>query len=74
MEIGANCRVLDQPRFLCAAKGFQIPREPTTIFRNVSFHKPPRNFDCKAVLKDFQVPMEKVKVNSMLFIVFTVVV
>lgn len=61
MEIGANCRVLDQPRFLCAAKGFQIPREPTTIFRNVSFHKPPRNFDCKAVLKDFQVPMEKVK-------------
>lgn len=60
MEIGASCRVLKQPQFLCAAKGFQNPRQLPTALRNGSLYKPPRSFLCKAILKDFQVPMEKV--------------
>ncbi|XP_022942483.1 uncharacterized protein LOC111447503 [Cucurbita moschata] len=64
MEVGANCRVLDPPRFICAAMGFQNPKEPSSVFRNGSFYrKPHRNFGCKAILQDFQVPVEKKKIT-----------
>ncbi|KAG7030685.1 purB [Cucurbita argyrosperma subsp. argyrosperma] len=64
MEVGANCRVLDQPRFICAAMGFQKSKEPSSVFRNGSFYrKPHRNFGCKAILQDFQVPVEKKKID-----------
>ncbi|XP_022995458.1 uncharacterized protein LOC111490986 [Cucurbita maxima] len=64
MEVGANCRVLDQPRFICAAMGFQKSKEPSSVFRNGSFYrKPHRNFGCKATLQDCQVPVEKKKIN-----------
>ncbi|KAG6600947.1 hypothetical protein SDJN03_06180, partial [Cucurbita argyrosperma subsp. sororia] len=63
MEVGAYSRVLGQPRIFCAAKGFQNPKEPSSVFRHGSFYKPHRNFDFKAVHNNLQVPMEKKKIS-----------